>query len=390
MFLQIHTLTPYTGVLLNRDDVGFAKRLPVGGVTRTRISSQCLKRHWRQHDGPDGVRSVNDVKLAVRSRESFDELVRQRLVGAGVAEDVAFALTEAIMDHVGLKLDDKAKKKGKTATGQVTVLGPKELDYLLGEARELVQEVSGDTDKKLQKSAKDAVTARSKDKDWKKNLKALGAGLDVALFGRMVTGDIFAGTDAAIHVAHAFTVHSELSESDYFSAMDDLLEERGEVGSGHINTQELNSGLFYGYVVVDVPLLVSNLNGTHRASWRDGDRSLAGTVVEQLLKTITTVTPGAKLGSTAPYSRASFACVETSEQQPCTFANAFLKPVAVADSSLAEALRVLDAHVAKVDEAYGFDGKRAHLSIADTEVSSFGEQVNLSTLAQFASAAVQA
>lgn len=40
-FLQIHTLH------LNRDDSGRAKRLPFGGAVRTRISSQCLKWHWR-------------------------------------------------------------------------------------------------------------------------------------------------------------------------------------------------------------------------------------------------------------------------------------------------------------------------------------------------------
>ena len=43
-FLQIHTLSPYTAALLNRDDSGLAKRLPYGGALRTRISSQCLKR----------------------------------------------------------------------------------------------------------------------------------------------------------------------------------------------------------------------------------------------------------------------------------------------------------------------------------------------------------
>ena len=32
-------------------------------------------------------------------------------------------------------------------------------------------------------------------------------GLDAALFGRMTTGDMLARCDAAIHVAHAFTVH---------------------------------------------------------------------------------------------------------------------------------------------------------------------------------------
>ena len=46
-FLQIHTLHSYPAALLNRDDSGLAKRLPFGAAVRTRISSQCLKRHWR-------------------------------------------------------------------------------------------------------------------------------------------------------------------------------------------------------------------------------------------------------------------------------------------------------------------------------------------------------
>ena len=48
-FLQLHTLTGYSATLLNRDDVGRAKRLPFGGYDRIRVSSQCLKRHWREN-----------------------------------------------------------------------------------------------------------------------------------------------------------------------------------------------------------------------------------------------------------------------------------------------------------------------------------------------------
>ena len=50
-FIQIHTLTAYPAALLNRDDAGLAKRLPFGGATRIRVSSQCLKRHWRKAEG---------------------------------------------------------------------------------------------------------------------------------------------------------------------------------------------------------------------------------------------------------------------------------------------------------------------------------------------------
>jgi len=58
-FLQIHTLTSYPASLLNRDDVGFAKRIPFGGATRLRISSQCLKRHWRRSEGVDALSRVD-------------------------------------------------------------------------------------------------------------------------------------------------------------------------------------------------------------------------------------------------------------------------------------------------------------------------------------------
>jgi CRISPR system Cascade subunit CasC len=63
MFLQIHTLTAYPASLLNRDDAGLAKRIPFGNAVRLRVSSQCLKRHWREDlgqqlpDVPDGLRT---------------------------------------------------------------------------------------------------------------------------------------------------------------------------------------------------------------------------------------------------------------------------------------------------------------------------------------------
>jgi CRISPR system Cascade subunit CasC len=57
-FIQIHTLTSYPASLLNRDDAGFAKRIPFGDSTRTRISSQCLKRHWRGFEGRESLRDA--------------------------------------------------------------------------------------------------------------------------------------------------------------------------------------------------------------------------------------------------------------------------------------------------------------------------------------------
>ena len=57
---------------------------------------------------------------------------------------------------------------------------------------------------------------------------------------------------------------------------------------------ELTAGLFYGYVVVDVPGLVSNLTGCDTGTWESADKDLAGKVVDHLVHLIATVSPGAK------------------------------------------------------------------------------------------------
>ncbi len=147
-------------------------------------------------------------------------------------------------------------------------------------------------------------------------------------------------------VAHAFTVHSEAAESDYFSAVDDLLTsgEDAELGSGHIGTTELTSGLYYGYVVVDVPLLIDNLSK---------EVDLAGDIGERLVHLVAKVSPGAKLGSTAPHAYANLVLVETGSAQPRTLANAFLKPVGERPDLLANTTEALGTYVRDVDTMYG-------------------------------------
>ena len=71
----------------------------------------------------------------------------------------------------------------------------------------------------------------------------------------------------------------------------------------HINVSYLDSSLFYGYSVINVPDLVRNTTGQN--DWTAADRTIAATVSGALLKMIATVSPGAKKGSTAPFSRGS-------------------------------------------------------------------------------------
>jgi CRISPR system Cascade subunit CasC len=262
---------------------------------------------------------------------------------------------------------------------EIVVLGRPEILYLRSFAREILRETGADA-----KAAESAATAGLKEQ--KANFHALKAerkgpaGIDAAMFGRFVSGDREARIDAAVHVAHAFTVHEQASEPDYFTAVDDLPDEEQGAGAGHLNTAELTSGVYYGYVVVDVPVLVSNLEGCDAASWQSAERTLAAKTVEHLLHLIAKVTPGAKLGSTAPYTYASLFLVEAGDEQPRTLANAFLHPIRSTplDSRAAEALA---RHLAEIDVMYGTGARRwlatrhGDLAVPDAAPVSFPDLV---------------
>ena len=184
------------------------------------------------------------------------------------------------------------------------------------------------------------------------------------------------------------TTHAEHAETDYFSAVDELLSEGddAQLGSGHINTSELTSGLFYGYVVIDLPLLVSNIEGCEQSAWQTADRTLAREVVRRMLHIVTTTSPGAKLGATAPYAYSQLALVELGDAQPRSLANAFMKPVAEPPDLLENSYQALASHLADLDETYGSGFRRRHAALGPRDAlgAVAGERVPVAELAQFA------
>lgn len=363
-FLQIHTLSPYTGALLNRDDSGLAKRLPYGGVLRTRVSSQCLKRHWRMASDPHALGEIDGAVESLRSRE----LVTKEVIGELRAE---FPEKQEVLDALEPEFQMAVYgDKGTTKSNRQTLLfGEPELRWLRDEARTLATNAAG---------ADEAGKAAS---EWRKKFKAtiktmrdqtaLPAGLAAALFGRMVTSDTEANITAPLHVAHAFTVHEEEPESDYFTAVDDLSGD--EPGADTIQETELTSGLFYGYVVVDMPGLLANLGG---------DAELAGHVLHNLVYLIAEVSPGAKLGSTAPYGRASFMLLESGDRQPRSLAEAYRSP---STPYVEAAIEALVAHLKRLDAAYATGEARRTMSLVPRDVP-HAEPSSLADLAAWAHA----
>lgn len=353
-FLQIHFLASYPGVLLNRDDAGLAKRLPFGGAVRTRVSSQCLKRHWRMADDARAIHRLAEAEgvQAERSKEAIERLVTKGLRGQGRDDVVDAVEAELIRAVYGTKAGDKKSR-------QALLLGAPEIAHLAALARDLVE--GADDAAGARAAAEAAVKAQKANIAQLREQNALAPGLESALFGRMVTSDPAANTDAAIHVAHAFTVHEGEPEQDYFTVVDDLTgrseeNEEGGTGAAGVFDTELTSGLYYGYVVVDVPLLVSNLTGCRRRDWdaTGTDRALAARVVENLVHLIATVSPGAKKGSTAPYSWAEAVLLEAGDRQPRTIANAFREPVDMGNGDLTmRTATAMGAFLSELDEMYG-------------------------------------
>lgn len=358
-FLQIHTLHSYSAALLNRDDSGLAKRVMYGGAMRTRVSSQCLKRHWRKADeDPHALLKIPGAQDAFRSRELVTLKVIDPLRG-----NFKPATIEVLNDLFQKQV--YGEKGTEKKSRQTLIFGAPEVKWLAEQAAALAPKIEqalpdAGTDALDKKALANAVkdtegVTKAWTADFKKNIEALreqtnlAAGLPSALFGRMVTSDPAANINAPIHVAHAFTVHEEETESDYFTAVDDLKRDEDDSGADTIQETELTSGLFYGYVVVDVPGLVSNLTGCKRYEWDKVDRSMAAAVVHNLLYLIAEVSPGAKLGSTAPYGRAELVLVEAGDRQPRSLSAAFRDPVA---PSLPSALSAAKAHLETMDRLY--------------------------------------
>ena len=384
-FVQIHFLTSYAGALLNRDDAGLAKRISYGGTVRTRVSSQCLKRHWRTSAGEWSL-AATGATLSVRSREVFEYAIRPRLAELvpGADEEIVTVAGAALSRGLyGDKADDLKKR-------QALLLGWREIEFLTVQLAAVVQGSS------TAEEATAAVEAMFKGKETKANLSsiresagAISAGLEAALFGRMVTSDPAANTDAALHVAHAFTVHEQESETDYFTVVDDLKlrDETADSGSAGIFDTELTSGLYYGYVVVDVPLLVANLTGIDPKEWAAAsvDRDLAAKVAQHFVHLVATVSPGAKKGSTAPYSFANTLLVEVGARQPCSLASAFEDPVRAGRGASVSALaeRALFSRLRTIDRSYGPDGACRFLSVMSERIEGVGESISIDVLADW-------
>jgi CRISPR system Cascade subunit CasC len=213
---------------------------------------------------------------------------------------------------------------------------------------------------------------------------AIGKTADIALSGRMATSGLMTSVDGAMAIAHAITTHAvEPQDVDWFTAVDDLIQDAGETGAGHLDTQQFSSGVFYRYASLNLKQLQVNLGllSDMKSDETTESRKAVLDIARHVLHMLATVVPSAKQQSFAAHNLADFALVSFSDQ-PISLANAFEAPVTRNSKGgfLKPSIKTLADYWLRVQKAYGLDDTARAFAL-DGEVK-LGDQNALDSLQQ--------
>jgi CRISPR system Cascade subunit CasC len=370
MFVELHLLQNFAPSCLNRDDTNTPKDCEFGGHRRARISSQCIKRAVRRYFRDQEL--LPREHLAERSKRLVGEVVRlledKQRPAQGAAERVKNALASV-----------KLAAPEKNETEYLLFLGQREITGLadvveahwdaLGTAATAPAEASAEagagkgkarTRRQEKAQAKEALPA-----DVVKKVKAIfdgGKAADVALFGRMLADQADLNVDAACQVAHALSTNRVSMEMDFFTAVDDLKQQREEedAGAGMLGTVEFNSACFYRYANIDIGQLTKNLQG---------DCDLARQTVEAFLKASIHAIPTGKQNTFAAHNPPSLVLAVVRDRGLYSLANAFEQPAAPDrhGSLVQNSVRALDTYWGRLVRMFGRDGVKAAAVCVDDE-----------------------
>lgn len=351
MIVELHLLQSFPTSNLNRDDVGQPKSVTFGGVTRARISSQCLKRsarglfpHFGLAEDETGMRTKRLLLATARLLDGTEgepaqqtrDLVREALhtLGFSIAEgertQYLFFLGRAAAEHLADYCRENRDALAKAAAARRAAEEKAEKEGKKGKAKEA----------KVKPDAKAAEAAR--------RVLSADRAVDIALFGRMMADNRDFNVDAASQVAHALSTHAVATEFDYYTAVDDLkrLEADEDAGADMIGVVDFNAACYYRYANVDLDQLERNLD------LRGADDDLVRRAVEAWLKAFVRATPSGKQNSMAARTQPEALLGVVREHGAWNLANAFLSPVEGTDIMEASKERML-RHFTELNGFYG-------------------------------------
>ena len=374
-FVNFHILISHSPSCLNRDDMNMQKSATFGGKRRVRISSQSLKRtmrksvYYEKHLGDPSIRSRNfgllKDKFLEELKDEFEDSIIQEALERFVKAEVAAEDNEE--NQVDVEIETKPDKKLAVAPWimeEIKVLcrlvkevheaglSPEEEDKALKDFEK--QRAPKKGEKKPLEHYRGQIYSKKIEARMKENkvalISAIGTAKDVALSGRMATSGLMTTVDGALAVAHVITTHAVDADIDWFTAVDDLQ----ELGSGHLDTQEFSSGVFYRYASLNIAQLQENLGNPPR------EKALE--IAAHVLHLMATVVPSAKQQSYAAHNLADLAMVSFSDI-PISLANAFEEPVKAAPGFMKPSVNALHEYWQSVHTGYGLNERCAQIAL---------------------------
>lgn len=333
--IELHILQSFPVTCLNRDDVGSPKSATFGGSQRARVSSQAQKRATRLNFNQSFYGNEFHTQ---RTKLAHEGLTRILIDGGMIqtdAEPLALEVLSRLVDSSGAA-KAKADKNGRMNMPALIWLSPAQLSAAAEAA--LANQKLIETAMAANRTA-DKHTKKTAEKELKKALspvtKAIqDAGIsdaaDIALFGRMVANDASLNVEGASMFSHALSTHTTSNEIDFYSAVDDVKDQRGEndddaedAGAGMIGTLEYNSATYYRYVAINLDLL---FDAKHLGPI--GEQEKRKSLLDAFIRSVLTAVPGARQnsmnGATLPVEVLG---IRKDKGQPLQLINAFEAPI---------------------------------------------------------------
>lgn len=310
MLIEIHAIQNHSPANLNRDDLGAPKTCYFGGVLRSRISSQSLKRSIRMSD------EFKQLLGGVRTRQ-LARLLADKVTGKPDVKKRA----ASILEKCGIAPRDDERS-------DMLVYTTKEA---IAEMATLLQNGDRKTEEQLAEEFGALIAERV-------NVP------DMALSGRMLETGVLKDTtvDAALQVAHAISTHEARPEVDYYVAKDDIPGD--DAGAGYVDEAMFASACFYKYFSIHWESLVANLKG---------NEELAAHTVGAFIRGAALVNPTGKQNNFAAHNPPDAMLIEI-KNTPISYANAFAKPAAQGERDIiSQSIAQLGQYIHDLDIGYG-------------------------------------
>jgi len=239
-YIDIHALQTLPPSNINRDFEGAPKTATFGGVPRQRVSSQAWKHAIRKAFKDQS----NPEMIGLRTKRVVDEIAK-----AVVEVDDSWSREDAEQAATAVL----SAAKIKTAVPKLRTdeePRPAEAGYLLFLSTRQIENIAK------------AIVANPDAKFSKKELTELfdsSHSYDIAMFGRMIADAPDYNVDASVQVAHAIGVSATEPEFDFFTAVDDAVQNADETGAGMLGTIQMMSSTLYRYATINVDALQENL-----------------------------------------------------------------------------------------------------------------------------------